>query len=180
MGKISVVFLLGLLVVVLALSSLLVRRERFEDMPMGADSGSTMLGPDVPNPSMPSASQPASGMLGPGVPNPSMQPMPSSSAPALPTNECSEVANEKGQRATLLRDIRQVVHNELASFKGMTTASSQPLFQMASAEKALLSEDPSIQQGNEMKAARPTYCPKDMSQYIRKDQIPCWGCTLDY
>lgn len=171
MGKISVVFLLGLLVVVLAFSSLVLRRERFEDMPTDAGSGSTMLGPDVPNPSMQPAPgmQPASGMLGPGVPN-----------PGAPADECSEVANEKGQRATLLRDIRQVVHNELASFKGMTTASSQPLFQMASAEKALLSEDPSIQQGNEMKAARPTYCPKDMSQYIRKDQIPCWGCTLDY
>jgi hypothetical protein len=32
----------------------------------------------------------------------------------------------------------------------------------------------------EMKAVRPTYCPKDMNQYIRKDEIPCWGCTLDY
>jgi hypothetical protein len=20
----------------------------------------------------------------------------------------------------------------------------------------------------------------DMSKYIRKDQIPCWGCSLDY
>jgi hypothetical protein len=25
-------------------------------------------------------------------------------------------------------------------------------------------------------------CPPvpDMSQYIKKDQIPCWGCSLDY
>lgn len=89
-------------------------------------------------------------------------------------------AAEKAERSGLLRDIQQIVHNELASYKGMTTASSQPMFQTASPDKVLLSDDPSLQQGAELKAARPTYCPKDMSQYIRKDQIPCWGCTLDY
>jgi hypothetical protein len=94
--------------------------------------------------------------------------------------EASPAAAEKATRSGLLRDIQQVVHNELASFKGMTTASSQPMFQTASPDKVLLSDDPSLQQGTELKAARPTYCPKDMSQYIRKDQIPCWGCTLDY
>jgi hypothetical protein len=94
--------------------------------------------------------------------------------------EASPAAAEKATRSGLLRDIQQVIHNELASFKGMTTASSQPMFQTASPDKVLLSDDPSLQQGTELKAARPTYCPKDMSQYIRKDQIPCWGCTLGY
>ena len=32
-------------------------------------------------------------------------------------------------------------------------------------------------QGTELQAARPALQP-DMSQYIRKDSIPCWGCTL--
>ena len=173
MGKLSIVFLLGLLVAVLAISSLFIRRESFEDAPSPADSGSggassscgesPMLGPGVPNPSV----EPP--MLGPGVPN-----------PGAPSSECGDIAADKSQRAALLRDIQQAVHNELASLKGMTTASSQPLFQTESSNKVLMSDDPSLQQGAEMKAARPTYCPKDMSQYIRKDQIPCWGCTLDY
>lgn len=155
MGKLTIVAMLGLLIAVLAVSTLFVRREAFED---ATGTAPPMVGPDVPNPS---------DCPPPDAPNPSVTPS-------------TEVANEKGNRAALLRDIQQVIHNELASFKGMTTASSQPLFQTESAEKVLLSEDPSLQQGTELKAARPTYCPKDMSQYIRKDQIPCWGCTLDY
>jgi hypothetical protein len=177
MGKITIVFMLGLLVVVLALSSLFIRREAFEDA--AADTpGVTDMGVDPR-------------LLGPGATNPEAPPLPPFSPPTLPpgtplppipppTSSSSAVADEKGQRATLLRDIRQVVHNELASFKGMTTASSQPLFQRESSNKVLMSEDPSLQQGAEMKAVRPTYCPKDMNQYIRKDEIPCWGCTLDY
>ena len=63
----------------------------------------------------------------------------------------------------------------------MTTASSQPLFQTESKESALLSNDPSLLQGQEhSRATRPTYCPKDMNEYIRKDSIPCYACTLDY
>ena len=156
--------MLGLLVAILALSSLFIRREAFED----ATPGVTNEGVDPR-------------LLGPGVPNPEAPPLPPIAEPILPpTSPTSAVADEKASRATLLRDIRQVVHNELASFKGMTTASSQPLFQTESSTNVLMSEDPSLQQGAELKAARPTYCPKDMNKYIRKDEIPCWGCTLDY
>lgn len=165
MGKITIVCMLGLLVVILALSSLFVRREAFEDVVTGIP-GNTEEEGDVPR------------LLGPGAINPEAPPP--SACSSDPTSPSAAVADQKGQRATLLRDIRQVVHNELASFKGMTTASSQPLFQTQSSNKVLMSEDPSLQQGAEMKAARPSYCPKDMSKYIRKDDIPCWGCTLDY
>lgn len=106
------------------------------------------------------------------------------SAERLPATDAAAqaapVANAKGNAAALLRDIQQIVHNELLQTKGMTTANAQPLFQAASKERVLLSEDPSLQQGAEHCNSRPTYCPKDMSEYIRKDQIPCWGCKLDY
>jgi hypothetical protein len=32
-----------------------------------------------------------------------------------------------------------------------------------------------VQQGNEYRRSK-----EDMSKYIKKDSIPCWGCTLDY
>jgi len=37
---------------------------------------------------------------------------------------------------------------------------------------------PSLAQGADWRSA----CPKmpDMSQYIKKDAIPCWGCTVEY
>jgi hypothetical protein len=123
-----------------------------------------------PTSAEPSAS--AAGLLGPG----GEARLPATDAAAQVAPE----ANAKGNAAALLRDIQQIVHNELLQNKGMTTANAQPLFQAASKERVLLSEDPSLQQGAEHCNSRPTYCPKDMSQYIRKDQIPCWGCTLDY
>jgi hypothetical protein len=33
----------------------------------------------------------------------------------------------------------------------------------------------SVNQGEEYKRGR-----IDMSEYIKKDAIPCWGCSLDY
>jgi hypothetical protein len=33
----------------------------------------------------------------------------------------------------------------------------------------------SVEQGNEYKNSK-----IDMSQYIKKNAIPCWGCNLDY
>jgi len=63
----------------------------------------------------------------------------------------------------------------------MTSAGAQPLFQTASQGSALVQEDvsPALYQGREM-GQRPKWCPKNMDDYIRKDSIPCYGCTLDY
>jgi len=64
----------------------------------------------------------------------------------------------------------------------MTSANSQPLFQTASQGSALMEQEdpsPALYQGQEM-GQRPKWCPKNMDDYIRKDSIPCYGCTLDY
>ena len=140
--------------------------------PAAASAGSTpILGPGGTQMDPTSAGN--SPMLGPGG---TECRLPATDAAAQAAPE----AGAKASAAALLRDIQQIVHNELLQTKGMTTANSQPLFQTASQGNVLVSDDPSLQQGAEMKSTRPTYCPKDMSQYIRKDQIPCWGCTLDY
>ena len=67
--------------------------------------------------------------------------------------------------------------------RGMTSAGAQPLFQTTSQGSALSQQDPTsspaLYQGQEM-GQRPTWCPKNMDDYIRKDSIPCYGCTLGY
>ena len=99
------------------------------------------------------------------------------------------VAQGKQDQSKLLRDIQEVVHNEMMLTKQATTASSQPHLQgedddqdcsepTAPATKDKLSA--AEQQGIEASSARSKLCPKDMNKYIRKDGIPCWGCTLDY
>ena len=102
------------------------------------------------------------------------------------------VAQEKQDQSKLLRDIQEVVHNEMLLTKQATTASSQPLLQGADADEAEdqdCSESTSKktklsaaeEQGREMGSAqRRRNCPNDMNDYVKKDNIPCWGCTLDY
>ena len=104
------------------------------------------------------------------------------------------VAQEKQDQSKLLRDIQEVVHNEMLLTKQATTASSQPLLQGADEDqdqdqdcseatvpvkKSKLSA--AEEQGREMGVSqRRRNCPNDMNDYVKKDSIPCWGCTLDY
>ena len=94
-------------------------------------------------------------------------------------------------KSDLIRDIREVIRNELSRFKSMTTASSQDVLKeqakknisrkMDSDNDISVSRQMAEQQGREMSAYSPKReCPANMDEYIRKDSIPCWGCTLDY
>lgn len=90
-------------------------------------------------------------------------------------------AAAKQKQSALLREIRTIVHNEVASELGRTTANSQPFYQLETKGNAIVSSDPSLLQGRELESAkRPTWCPKNMDDYIRKDSIPCYGCNLGY
>lgn len=92
----------------------------------------------------------------------------------------TRMAKEKQQKQELLRDIQQIVRNEIAAKKRMTTA-AQAFFQQNPDGSSIYSDgSESGKQGCEMYGTRPKWCPKDMNDYIRKDSIPCWGCTLDY
>ena len=94
------------------------------------------------------------------------------------TPEAQE-ATEKQDKAKLLRDIQQIVHNELIQQKKMTSSSSQPLLtQNQDGSLMYTEESPASQQGKEMSVARPKWCPHDMNDYIRKDSIPCWNCNI--
>lgn len=166
MRELSLISLVVLLIAVVGVSSLHILREGYLDN--DAPPVIPSLAPSAPSAPLPSLS----------VSSPSAPPL-SVSAPSCSQEQSA--AQETQKRASLLRDIRQVVHNEMMRDRSMTTASSQPLFQTESKESALLSNDPSLLQGQEhSRATRPTYCPKDMNEYIRKDSIPCYACTLDY
>jgi hypothetical protein len=96
----------------------------------------------------------------------------------LPASQETVIAKEKQEKSELLRDIQQIVRTELLGQQKMTTASSQPVLRAGSNEGILMS--PAAAQGQEMSTARDKFCPKNMNEYIRKDSIPCWNCTLDY
>lgn len=90
------------------------------------------------------------------------------------------------QKSELLKDIQKVVKNELLANR-LTT----PLTK----DRTTYDRTTSTEQGKEYEYncskksddCSKDDCPKkseescpDMSKYIKKDEIPCWGCKLDY
>jgi hypothetical protein len=91
------------------------------------------------------------------------------------------------QRADLLKDIQKIVRNEVLANRNTTPIINDN-------DTKTKKETDSVSQGKEYENScykdTENRCPKnpdgtcppipDMSQYIKKDAIPCWGCSLDY
>lgn len=112
------------------------------------------------------------------VPASTTVPAPTSIDNVIPaTSDLDALAHDKQERAKLLRDIQEAVRTELLADKKITTANAQPLIKNGGETSCPgLAQSSAEQQGKEAITARAV----DMSQYIRKDSIPCWNCTLDY
>lgn len=123
-------------------------------------------------------------------------PVPTVASPIPPISNTQQIASLKASDANALQTIQKVVHNELLSQKGMTTGAQLAFlgekrrnrkYQQEEddmAEEEDTSNDsnnsPSNHQGKEFTRDCPKNTGKpDMSQYIRKDSIPCWGCRVE-
>jgi hypothetical protein len=121
--------------------------------------------------------------------------------PIAPISNTQQIASLKASDANALQTIQKVVHNELLSQKGMTTGAQMAFLGEKKRKNRRNTEDeyeeeedtsnysndsndsnssPSNYQGKEFTRD----CPKnretpDMSKYIRKDSIPCWGCNVE-
>lgn len=90
------------------------------------------------------------------------------------------------QRMDLLKDIQKVVRNEIIAGRN-----TQPILS-GETRKDKITDATAQGQEYEGSCYKDTEyrCPKnpdgscppipDMTQYIKKDAIPCWGCSLDY
>ena len=104
--------------------------------------------------------------------------------PDISVSESTRKAKELNKRSGLLKDIQKVVRNEL-----MVSRNTTPV--VSGQESAMTT---SMTQGQEYEnncyKGTENRCPKnpdgtcppipDMSNYIKKDGIPCWGCNIDY
>ena len=115
------------------------------------------------------------------VPAPTATATTSTPTPAttIATSPMDALALNTQDRAKFIRDVQDIVRTELLATKQITTANAQPVL-CGSANAPTATGQISEQQGREAVTAREKACPKDMSEYIRKDSIPCWNCTLDY
>lgn len=124
---------------------------------------------------------------------PSVAPYVPASRELLPGQQSEIVISGSGfdamtlqQKSEILKDVQQLIKNELISQRQTTPINSD--------STANTDDSESTQQGKEFNKSckkncegpcprnKDGTCPPvpDMSQYIRKDQIPCWNCTLDY
>ena len=76
------------------------------------------------------------------------------------------------QKSKFLQEIQKMIHNEFLASRTTTHVNEPDEDEDADASSCTSA----TMQGNEYANKRPS----DMSPYIRKDSIPCAGCTLDY
>ena len=81
----------------------------------------------------------------------------------------SDQAKSLKQRMDILSDIQTLM-------KRKTLETRRAPYKSDCKQNACDEPSASLSQGREYKSA----CDHDMSQYIRKDSIPCWKCNLDY
>lgn len=96
---------------------------------------------------------------------------------------------EKNQRSALLRDIQKVVRNEIIANRSTEhvkkgcdmgddcdedDGSSDSTAQGRDYKKNSFKKEDSCATGGSCGPLT------DMTKYIRKDEIPCWGCNIDY
>ncbi len=93
---------------------------------------------------------------------------PATASPAAPAAPASPAAAQINIEV-LMKDIRSIVKDELKANNIYTN--TQKL-----SDKALIADTVSLLQGRQYTDP----AKYDMNQYIRKDSIPCYACTLDY
>jgi len=87
------------------------------------------------------------------------------------------------QKSDLLKEIQTLVRNELLASRQL----KHPNRGCEEEEEEECDSSYANRQGKEFnrhsnKSSEGSHCPPppDLSNYIRKDQIPCWGCSVDY
>lgn len=105
----------------------------------------------------------------------------SSVSPAVvPVSDMAYDAMTLKQRSNLLHEIQRTVRDELLASRALEKPDRVNVGQSSSSRCS------SDEQGQEYEMRCPKNpdgsCPPvpDLTEYIRKDQIPCWGCSIDY
>lgn len=186
--KFTLVGLVVLLVVIIA-TSYVMNQEGFQTIVPSRVASPAVVSPPAVAPSVATPAT-VSPVMAPTAPKASLS-APAANVMVPPSSEKVEVspsgydAMTKNQRASLLRDIQKVVRNELISKRALEHVKDQ--------EDDYDDEDESdsTAQGRDYKknsfksedaCSADSKCDPlvDMTKYIRKDQIPCWGCNIDY
>jgi hypothetical protein len=89
------------------------------------------------------------------------------------------------QKSELLKDIQKVVKNEILASRSTTNYNKDKYYnEYTTSDRQGKEYEESCHKDSEYRCPKNPdgSCPPvpDMSQYIKKDAIPCYGCSLDY
>ena len=178
--------LLVILVVVIAVSYY-VNKEGFDDISNDLGSAMNTVSSDVGSTMNTVSSDIMPGSTTPDLSsNQSVMPTRTDLIPEVSISGSGYNAMNLKEKAELLKDIQKLVRNEV-----LVNRSTKPII---SGETRKYLDTDSTAQGKEYEenCYKDTEyrCPKnpdgscppvpDMTQYIKKDAIPCWGCSIDY
>jgi len=151
-----------------------------------------------------SASDPKAHLTAPSVPSINLPADHSAAAPIrndikpeVSMSDTGYAAMALKQQSDLLSGIQNIVHNELIASRmtqPIVPKDSKNVQSNATAQGHDYNQVKNSAKGNPQQATSSDSCDQikdsapapyqssmpDMSEYIRKDSIPCWGCSLDY
>jgi hypothetical protein len=83
---------------------------------------------------------------------------------------------------SLLKNVQKMVRNELIASRSTDCLLPEEGCPMSDSCAQGKEYEMSSYKDTTKKAADDKSCPPmpNMSEYIKKDKIPCWGCSLDY
>jgi hypothetical protein len=119
----------------------------------------------------------------PAPPAPPAPPKPTTISPTVEISDTGFKAMELNKKSNMLNDIQQIVKNELLADRILdATVKNAPEPAAPPKKKSCVSYNNSCDNSYDDSCTDASdNSPKiDMSQYIKKDQIPCWGCSIDY
>jgi hypothetical protein len=99
----------------------------------------------------------------------------------VPDTDISEIGQDAKalqQKSELIKDIQKVVRNEILANRNTTYITNND--PESCEEESETKNTASTFQGKEYNNSCNKPDKPDMSQYIKKNSIPCWGCSLDY
>ena len=104
--------------------------------------------------------------------------------PDTSESDCTNTATELQEHSSMLENAQTMLKNNILSARCTTPLTNQPL------DNTTTSTTQGKEYNNACYKRSQSRCPKnpdgtcppipDMSNYIKKDEIPCWGCSIDY
>ena len=110
----------------------------------------------------------ASNAIATGAPMAGAPPQRTDLTPQVSVSPTGYDAMALQQKSSMINDILKMIRNQLIAERSMDSSIKDSSDSCADTN--------STSQGKQYSSDSK----KDMSQYIKKDGIPCWGCSLDY